>query len=184
MKRSVLTTGLVFVLGTGCMITHFSQANGGEKKKLLRVGVYDSRCICIAYAHSHFADECYKKMKAEADAAEAAGDGQKVAEIKEAANKQQAKQHLQGFGTAPVHEYLDLVKKQLPQVAKEAGVDVIVSKWEFDYMAPGAETIDVTMELARLFGSKDIAYKWIEQMKDKKPLSHEEIERHEKEHSH
>ena len=184
MKRNVCVTGLVMmVLGAGCVMSDFSVLNGGQKRELLRVGVYDSRCICIAYANSHFGDERYKKMKAEHDTAQAAGDEQKMAEIKEAANEQQAKQHLQDFGTAPVHEYLDLVKGKLPQVAQAAGVDVIVSKWEFDYLAKDAKTVDVTMELAKLFEPQEKAYQWIEQMKDKDPIPAEELKRLENEHS-
>jgi len=185
MNRSVCMAGLVlFVVVVGCMDSMRSMVNADEKKELLRIGVYDSRGIAIAYCHSNFAEQRYQKWKTQSEKAEAAGDERKVQEIKEMANKQQAKQHLQGFGTAPVHEYLELVKKQIPEVAKAAGVDVIVSKWEFDYMAPDVETVDVTMELAKLFESKEKAYQWIEQMKDKDPISHEELERLEKEHPH
>ena len=185
MKRNVCIAGLVLtVIGTGCVMSNFSVLNGGQNKQLLRGGVYDSRGIAIAYAHSHFNDEWYQKMKAQLDAAEAAGDEQKVKELKEAGEGKQAKAHLQGFGTAPVHEYLLLVKNKLPQVAEAAGVDVIVSKWEFDYIASDAETVDLTMELATLFEPKEKAYAWIKQFKDKDPISHEELERLEKEHTH
>ncbi len=185
MKREMkLMVIAIFSLGAMYLVGSTQQASAAEKKKLLRVGVYDSRSIAIAYAHSHFASGRYEKMKAESDAAQAAGDEKKVAEIKAAANKQQAKQHLQGYGTAPVHEYLELVKDQIPQVAKAAGVDLIVSKWEFDYIASNAETVDVTMELSKLFNPKEKAYHWIKQMKDHEPISREKLERLEKEHPH
>jgi hypothetical protein len=156
-------------------------AQAAEKKTLLRVGVYDSRGIAIAYAHSHFNDARYQKMKAQLDAAEAAGDEQKVNELKAAGKADQAKKHLQGFGTAPVHEYFELVKDKIPAVAESAGVDVIVSKWETDYIAADAQVVDVTMKLAKLFEPREKAYEWIEQMKDKEPISREELERLERE---
>ena len=185
MKRNVCVTGLVvLIVGAGCMVSVGSRVSAGGKKKLLRVGVYDSRGIAIAYCHSHFAGERYEKLKARSDAAEAAGDEQTVEAIKEIGRQQQAKQHLQGFGTAPVHEYLEHVKDQIPDVAKAAGVDVIVSKWEFDYLASDADVVDVTMELAKLFEPNEKAYKWIEQMKDKDPIPTEELKRLEKEHPH
>ena len=185
MKRNVCVTGLVLLLiGAGCMDSMSSFVQAGEKKELLRIGVYDSRGIAIAYAHSQFNEGWYQKMKAQLDAAEASGDEQKVKELKEAGKKEQAKKHLQGFGTAPVHEYLEYVKDHIPGVAKAAGVDVIVSKWEFDYMASDADVADVTMELAKLFEPKEKAYKWIEQMKDKDPIPAKELERLEKEHPH
>ena len=174
----------VLSLGTMFLVCTVQQASAAEKKKLLRVGVYDSRGIAIAYAHSEFNEGWYQKMKAQLDAAEAAGDEQKVKELKEAGEKEQAKKHLQGFGTAPVHEYFEPVKDKIAEVAKEAGVDVIVSKWEFDYLTADAETVDVTNQLAKLFNPGEKAWKWIEQIKDKKPYSHEELERLEKEHPH
>ncbi|MBL7215382.1 MAG: hypothetical protein ISS71_06865 [Phycisphaerae bacterium] len=182
MRREMMVLAVVVLsLGAVYLVNGVQQASAAEKKKLLRVGVYDSRGIAIAYAHSHFNDERYKKMKAELDAAEAAGDEQKAAEIKQAGKNDQAKKHLQGFGTAPVHEYLDLIKKQIPQVAETAGVDAIVSKWEFDYISSDAEVVDVTMALAKLFEPREKAYQWIEQMKDKEPIPAEELGRLEKE---
>jgi hypothetical protein len=172
------------LIGAGCMDSMSSMVNAGEKKKLLRIGVYDSRGITIAYCHSHFASERYEKLKAQSDAAEAAGNELKVAEIKKMGKMQQEKQHLQGFGTAPVHEYLEHVKDQIPDVAKATAVDVIVSKWEFDYMASDAEVVDITMDLAKLFEPKEKAYQWIEQIKEKDPISAAELQRFEKEHPH
>jgi len=185
MKRKMLMISLVAIsFGTIVLFSSGQQVSAAGKKKLLRVGVYDSRGIVIAYCHSHFASERYEKLKARLDAAEAAGDERKVKETKEVGKKQQGKQHLQGFGTAPVHEYLEHVKDHIPGVAKAAGVDVIVSKWEFDYMAPDADMVDVTMKLAKLFNPREKAYMWIEQIKDKDPISAEELERIEKEYPH
>ena len=185
MKRNVLLFNLAVAgfLTAGCFVFR-PQLDAGQKKQLLRVGVYDSRAIAIAYAHSSFNDERYKKMKAELDKAEAAGDEQKAAEIKKKGSKEQAKKHLQGFGTAPVHDCLEPVKKKLPEIAKTVGVDIIVSKWEFDYITSDADVVDVTMELAKLFDPGRKAYHWIEQMKDKEPISHEKLEQLEKEHKH
>ena len=168
-------------LGAIYVTNSIQEVRAAENKKLLRVGVYDSRGIAIAYAHSHFNDARYQQMKAQLDAAEAGEDEQKVKKLKEAGKKEQAKKHLQGFGTAPVHEYLELVKDKIPTVAEAAGVDMIVSKWEIDYMAADAQVVDVTMELARLFEPREKAYQWIEQMKDKEPIRLEELERLERE---
>lgn len=185
MRREMMILG-VFVLSLGAVYVANSvqRVQAAEKKKLLRVGVYDSRGVAIAYAHSHFNEARYQKMKAQLDAAEAAGDEQAINELKAAGKQDQAQKHLQGFGTAPVHEYLELVKDQIAAVADEAGVDMIVSKWECDYLAADAEVVDVTMALAKLFEPREKAYQWIEQMKDKKPIPHEELERLEKEHPH
>ena len=166
------------------MVSMDSLVHAGEKKKLLRVGVYDSRGIAIAYGNSEHWSKVLKGKQAALEQAKKEGDTKKVKEIEAWGPAQQAEAHLKAFGTAPVHEYLEHVRDHIPDVAKAAGVDVIVSKWEFDYMASDADVVDVTMELAKLFEPNEKAYKWIEQMKDKDPIPAEELKRLEKEHPH
>ena len=185
MKRQITVMLLAIVsLGTLYLGTSVKQAAAAEKKKRLRVGVYDSRAIAIAYINSDQWSNILAEKRAELEKAKKDGDTEKVKELEAWGPTHQAKAHLQGFGTAPVHEYIEIVKDKLPQVAQAAGVDAIVSKWEFDYIAADAETIDVTMELAKLFEPREKAYEWIEQMKDKEPISQEELQRLEKEHPH
>jgi len=185
MKRKMLMVSLVAVsFGTMMLFSNGQQVSAGEKKKLLRVGVYDSRGIAIAYANSEHWNKVLKKKQAVLEQAKKDNDSDKVKELKAWFPAQQAQAHLKAFGTAPVHDCFECVKGKIPQVAKAAGVDVIVGKWEVDYMASDAEVVDVTMELAKLFEPKEKAYKWIEQMKDKDPISHEELRRLEKEQPH
>ena len=185
MKREMIVM-MVFMVSLGAVYVANSVhgAVAAEKKKLLRVGVYDSRGIAIAYAHSHFNEAWYQDMKAQLDAAQAAGDEQKINELKAAGKAEQARKHLQGFGTAPVHDYLEIVKNKIQTVAETTGVDVVVSNWEIDYLADDADVVDVTMELAKLFEPGEKAYQWIEQLHDKEPLSHEQLKRLEEGHTH
>lgn len=182
MKRTILLSGLLcMMLGAGCMLSTCSRVNGAEKKQLLRVGVYDSRGIAIAYANSEHWSKVLKAKQAALERAKKEGDTEKVKEIEAWGPAQQAQAHLMAFGTAPVHDCFEAVKDRIPEVAQTAGVDVIVSKWETDYLAADAEVVDVTMELAKLFEPREKAYQWIEQMKDKEPISRKELERLEKE---
>ncbi|OQY05381.1 MAG: hypothetical protein B6I25_05715, partial [Planctomycetales bacterium 4572_13] len=112
------------------------------------------------------------------------GDTEKVKDIQAWGPAQQAQAHLKAFGTAPVHECFDCVKDKIPDVAKAAGVDVIVSKWEFDYMSPDADVVDITMELAKLFNPSERGWKSIKSLKKWKPYSHEKLQRIEKKHPH
>jgi hypothetical protein len=57
---------------------------------------------------------------------------------------------------------LQSVKAELPGVAKAAGVDLIVSKWEVMFQSPGVETVDVTKQMAKLFNPSAQGLKWIE----------------------
>ena len=185
MNRRMCITGLVLLVSVvSCMVSTLSTANGADKKKLLRVGVYDSRGIAIAYGNSEYMSNILRDKQAALEQAKKDGDMEKVKEIEAWGPEHQAKMHLQGFGTAPVHEYLDCVKDKLPKVAEAMGVDVVVSKWELDYLGSDAETVDVTMELAKLFEPKEKAYQWIQQLKDKAPISTEQLKHLESEGSH
>ena len=182
MRREMMILGLVVLsLGMVYAVNAAQTVRAAEKKKLLRVGVYDSRGIAIAYCNSEHWNRVLKEKQAALEQAKKDGDAEKVKEIEAWGPAQQAKAHLMGFGTAPVHECFECVKDELPAVAKKAGVDIIVSKWEMDYFADDADVVDVTMELAKLFEPREKAYQWIEQMKDKEPISAEELQRLEKE---
>lgn len=84
------------------------------------------------------------------------------------------KRHLQGFGTAPVQDLLEPVKNKLSGVAEQAGVDIIISKWQIDYQSKDDEMIDVTEALARLYVSEKDAAGIIAGMENIKPISEEE----------
>lgn len=182
MRREMIVMS-VFVLSLGAIyVAHSVQrVQAAEKKKLLRVGVYDSRGIAIAYANSAHWEAILAEKKAALEQARKDNDTEKIKDLESWGSQSQAKAHQQGFGTAPVHDYLAVVKDKIPGVAKEAGVDVIISKWEVDYIATDADVVDVTMELAKLFEPREKAYEWIEQMKDIEPISREELERLERE---
>jgi len=180
MKRGILITALLVVsFGAMYLFSSGAQGSAGEKKKLLRVGVYDSRGIAIAYGNSAFFDKLLKEKKAAFEQAKKDNDTKKVQDLEEWFPARQAKAHRQAFGTMPVHDLLEVVKDRIPAVAKEAGVDAIVSKWELDYLAADADIVDVTRGMAELFQPREKAYKWIEQLKDVDPVSEEAIEKHE-----
>lgn len=168
----VLAGGL---LGIGCGVLHAMEA---EKRPLLRIGVYDSRAIAIAYAHSEHFSNILKQKRAELDQAKKDGDTEKVRQIEAWGPAQQAKAHLQGFGTAPVHTCFEPVKEKLPDIATACQVDVMVSKWEFDYLASDAQVKDITDELVALYTPNERAMKSIRQLKNWAPLPEKEILEH------
>jgi hypothetical protein len=58
----------------------------------------------------------------------------------------------------------------LPQVAKDAGVSLIVSKWEVAWQAPDAEYVDVTERLVEAFHPNDRVRKMIVDLKATTPM--------------
>ena len=173
MGLAVVAAGL---LSIGCGML---RAVEPQKRPLLRVGVYDSRCVTIAYTHSRFSKNEMQELFDIVHKAEAEGDTKTAQSTREMAEFIQKKRHLQGFGTSPVHDLLEPIKKTLPKLAADCGVDVIVSKWEFDYLAPDAAVKDITDELVALYEPNDKALNWIRQMKDIAPRPEKEILEHE-----
>jgi hypothetical protein len=159
-----------------------SHTLASEKKKLIRVGIYDSRAISIAYTYSKYNDNFMQKKSEEKKEAEAKGDSQKVQQLDYQMQQYALKRHKQVFSTTPVNDLLDLVKDKIPEVAKQSGVDLIVSKWQIDYLAPDAERIDITLAMTKLFEPEEGKLENITELMKKEPLSEKEIERLEKEH--
>jgi len=172
----VLALCMTGLLAVGCGVLGASEK---EKRALLRVGVYDSRCVTIACVNSKYGQQDIQKMFDIVHKAEAEGDTKTAQRTRRTAEFMQSKRHLQGFGMAPVHDLLEPVKGKLAEVAAAAQVDVIVSKWEFDYLAPDAQVKDITDELVALFETNEKAMNSIRQMKDIAPLSEKEILEHE-----
>ena len=183
MKRGMLIVGfMALVFGMSCAFSRGSQSTVSEKKKLLRVGVYDSRAIPMAYTYSKYGNDFMPRLSREKKEAEAKGDLKKAQDLEEQMQRHALKKHKQVFSTTPVHDLLEVVKKKIPKVAKQAGVDLIVSKWQVDYLAPDAETVDVTLEMVQAFEPEPGVLERIKKMMKIKPLMEEEVERAKKEH--
>lgn len=176
--RTLISMLIILGLAAGCSLTCLRKAAGGPKKQYLRVGVYDSRAIAIAYGHSDHWNQILKGKMEELEKAKAAGDQKKIEELESWGPERQKEAHLRAFGTAPVHKLFEPVKDKLAEVAQQAGVDLIVSQWELDYQSPDAETIDVTDQLAELYHPNEQARKIIDQLDTWQPMSREVIEEH------
>ena len=72
--RSTLVGILLVVLLASLGLMAQNQQKEKDTKSILRVGVYDSRAVAIAYAGSKQCDDLLKQKMAERDQAQAAGD--------------------------------------------------------------------------------------------------------------
>ncbi len=144
----------------------------GQGQAKLRVGVYDSRAIAIAYAPSEY--NPVAEMMGEMKKAKEAGDIERIKELEEWGPRHQRQLHRQGFGRVPVTDLLEHVKDRLPEVAKAAGVDVIA--FECNYIGSDVEKIDITRELVMLFDPSDKVLGWVEQLGDHDPVDLDELE--------
>ena len=146
-----------------------------ESPKPLRVGTYDSRALAVAFAPSEVHETSLKELIKEHAEAKAAGDVEKVKRLDAEGQARQDLMHQQGFGTAPVDNILKHIADQLPAIAREVGVDVIVSKWQITWQAPGVETVDVTDLMVRPFKPSERPLKTIADLRRHAPLSAEQL---------
>jgi hypothetical protein len=167
-KRFVVISAVVLCLMTG------AAASAQAPTSKLRIGVYDSRAVAIAYANSTEFQEMVKAARADYQKAQAAKDEKRMKEIDNRMNLQQRWLHEQGFSTASVAGIVAKVKGALPGVAKKAGVQAIVSKWELTYQDPGVALVDVTEDLAVLFHARENGQEWRKILKHP-PVPMEEV---------
>lgn len=122
---------------------------GTAQNAKVRIGVYDSRAVAIAWAGTKSFNESWGLFQSEYQKAKAAGDQNRVEELEAEAQARQQLMHMQAFSTAPVDDILAHIEDSLPEIKQNAGVTVLVSKWDKETLAkyPSAEMVDVTMML-------------------------------------
>ena len=171
MKRLLTIIPLVFLL---CFTFGFQHGEEVVKevpaKVKLRVGTFDSRAIAIAYARSEMFDQYLTSMREEYNKAKEEGNKELVKEFEEIGPATQQVMHQQAFSIASVAEILEKVKNELPMIAEEADVDIIVSKWDVVYEKPSIEIADVTLYLVKLFNPDEETLKTIEDLLKKPPM--------------
>ncbi len=170
-----------------CLVMRAALALAGEPAAKpadakVRIGVYDSRAIVVAF----FGSEVFKAFdgkeladkKAEYDKAKAEGNQTRVAELEAWGKALQIRLHKQGFSTAPVDDILKHIKDKMPEIAKSAGVGPIVSKWDKETLAKyeSAERVDITMALVDAFRPTEGQRKAAIDIQKKTPISLKEAE--------
>jgi len=134
----------------------------------LRVGVYDSRAVAVAYVRSGAEGAKLKELTRQRDDAKAKGDAKLVQQIESQGQQLQTLRHLQGFSNAPIDDILAQIKDKLPQIAANAGVDVIVART--DYLSAGAQTVDVTDSIVALFNPDQNTQKILTGLRKHEPV--------------
>ena len=167
-------SGIGALLGTLLVLT--PNAQDATKNPTVVVGTFDSRAIAVAYVHSDGFKERLRALMADLERAKAAGDGELVAELEALGPAMQKRIHQQGFGTAPVDDIIARIEDELPRIAGEAGVDMIVSKWALAYRGPSAQSVDVTDRLAAEFDPDEATLKTIREIVATEPVPLDEIE--------
>ncbi len=137
----------------------------------VRIGVYESRAIAVAWAASTH-NPVAEKMK-ELEVAKREKDSQRMAQLEAWGQAHQRQLHFQGFGRVPVNDLLQPVHAGLVQIMREKQVTAITM--QCDAVAEGVELVDVTMDLVQLFAPSERTLTWIKQLREHEPLSLDEL---------
>jgi hypothetical protein len=135
-----------------------------------RIGVFDSRAIAIAHANSSEGAAVVAELRAEMEKAKTAKNDAQVKVINEKGKMHQVLGHLRAFSVGSVAEILEKHKSDIAQIAKKAGVEAIVSKFETPYLGSGIETVDVTQEMVGMFKTSEQGKKWAADISNHAPM--------------
>jgi hypothetical protein len=136
----------------------------------VRIGVFDSRMVALAYYNSDEHRRFMQDLMAQLKAAKAANDTAKIADLEFRGPALQSLMHYQVFSNASIPNVMDRLAPDLPKVAAEARVPVIVSKWDVAFHDPNVEYVDVTDALVARFNPSEQVQKWIADGKTKAPI--------------
>jgi hypothetical protein len=166
-----ITTVMAFaVLAAGVC----SPLQAQKKKEPLKIGVFDSRVVLLAYSRSAGFGEKMKSLSEEADKLLKSGDTTKM---KKGAMMMISRSFMLEsgvFSNASAKAVIGLVKDQLAGLAEKTGVSMIVCKWELSYSDPSIELLDVTAQVADLFKPVNLDPSMVKQIADQPPMTQEE----------
>ncbi|MEN8194426.1 MAG: hypothetical protein ABFS12_16515 [Bacteroidota bacterium] len=166
MRKTLVITALLLFAGI---------VFGQTLKKNVVVGTFDSRVIAVAYYNTEAHMSYIEGLKTEHAEAEASGDEERVKELEAIGEASQELAQKQAFSTWPVDNILGIIEEKIPEIAQQAEVNLIVSKWNIVYQQSGIECIDVTDVMVKLFNPDEQMLKMLDQMKNQPPVPLEEL---------
>jgi len=149
----------IFVLVITILLTIPAEVTNAQT--VIRIGVFDSRAVAVAYYNSDFSNnkQIFQSLATQMQEAKSKDDKVAIAKIEREAKLRQAIMHEQGFGTGSVINITETVKDKLTQLANDENLSAIVSKWEISFSNNNVELIDITEKIVHFFDPDD-------QMKD------------------
>lgn len=170
MKDSRIT---IILLCAVTILTAWAFAAGNQPANLtdkpkVRIGTFKAQALAVAYFRSEVFRNYVSDLKAQADKAKAAGDEELAKQLKAKVQALQQTAHMQVFGNAPIDNILKHIEGTFPEVAAEAGLDVIVQ--QVFYQGPSVELVDVTDLLVKKFDPDEETLKAIKDLLEPPPV--------------
>lgn len=168
----ILALLAVLLLGPGltpdALAEPRSDTSAGKESTILRVGVYESRAVALAYGRSELNMERIRDLKGKFKQAEAEGDEVTKTECETLGPRWQDLLHRQVFGDAPIRDILAILEPHLPELRKTTGVELIVTG--VVTAGDGVEVVDVTREMMTLFDVDEETIEMAGQIKNSPPV--------------
>lgn len=136
----------------------------------VRVGVFDSRLVALAYYNSPEYRAFMQDLMTQLKAAKAANDTAKIADLEFRGPALQNLMHYQVFSNASIPNVMEKLAPDLPRIAADARVSIIVSKWDVAFHDPNVEYVDLTDALVSGFKPDEKVRKWIDSGRTQKPI--------------
>jgi hypothetical protein len=172
MLAKVLTTLAAIVWQAQSRAAEADQEQPGS---VVRIGVFDSRAVAIAYYRSPEFLKLVEEMRAKQRQAKEADDSATVRKLEAAGRQLQDLINRQGFGNAPIGDVIKRIENDLPKVAERVGVDVIVSRWDVAFQKSNTGFVDVTDQLVQLFAPDKRTREVVAELRKTKPVPSSEL---------
>lgn len=154
-----------FILFTACSTV---ETNVDTDIQEIRIGIYDSRAIAVAYARSEYFNSILEDLKTEFEKAKEMDDEELVQLLDAKGQAMQDVLHKQGFSTMSVDNILELINIQ--EIADMAEVDLIICKWDIVFEKPDLEYIDVTHYFVQFFSPDSETQYILDELKETEPV--------------
>lgn len=156
MKKTVkISISVIAVIILSILYPAGNLAFAQKTKAVIKIGTYDSRIVTFAWSRSDYFKQRLIKINQQSDSATKAHDTARVKELSIGAMSYQHLLHLTVFSNGSIGFVMAIVKDKLPELAKTAGVSIILSKWELNFSDPSIEIVDLTSQVAQLFHPKE-----------------------------
>jgi hypothetical protein len=144
-------------------------------KPTIKIGTFDSRVVALAYFRSEEYQLAMTEFHKKYQMAKVEKNDSLIKALEKEGPWTQIRMHQQVFSNAGTSNILSKIADALPGIAREAGVVLIVSKWEMPYLDSSVEVVDVTLPIAKLFKPNEQTLKIIEQMKNQEPIPFDKL---------
>jgi hypothetical protein len=175
MKKNMSKVWILGLWVLFCILSSTSPALAQTSQAKIKVGTYDSRMVVYAYSRSDYFKQYMMKIKMQSDSATRANDTIRLRELSVQAMSFQHLLHQMVFSNGSVTMVMKYIQDGLPGLASQAGVSVIVSKFELNWFAPGTETVDLSRQVCALFKPNENIESFLKEIEKVDPVPIEEM---------